>query len=477
MKLTVDEQDNRSTNSGPLWRCTYAAEKYVAVLNVENTETVRTLLQATTPQDGWAALQSMAEYTVWAYSGERGAADRLGVVQGVIAHDFQSNEVARESEEILHQAAAVKQRIEWGWKAFIEGKLDTYFSQVREAEQAVDAAVKGYNEQVQLLTKTLIDNMLAAVGIVVASFIAAVFKDPFSPHIFQVGTALYAIYLFIFPMLFGLISTWQRYKDSQKAFATRKESFSKRLSLDEVERTVGAYVQERETWFRGWFTIAAIAYSIVFLLLVLAIWYVPKYIDAWEDDFAASNAVFGASDSRTAQVIIYGSRFNKEKEVIVKVGNTSFTNVNSPSLIVHGTTVLVFAAQHKHFGMGGTDIQVRQGKAPSVSLRLFGSSPIPEPNVEQWDSLFEGESKNITLHGSNFGSIARVTYQEQELNHKISEDGKRMELSIASQITKNAGEREIRFILNNGSSVSRKLRVEPIKPLANKRATFPLGRR
>ena len=187
------------------------------------------------------------------YSGERGAADRLGVVQGVIAHDFHSRDIAIDGQELLQHAVALKQRIEWGWKAFIEGKLDTYFSQVREAEQAVDTAIKGYNEQVYLLTKTLIDNMLAAVGIVVVSFLAAVFKDPFNPHVFQVGTTLYALYLLVFSMLFGLVSTWQRYEDSQRAFETRKASLSQRLSVDEVERTVGASVQERETWFKKWF--------------------------------------------------------------------------------------------------------------------------------------------------------------------------------------------------------------------------------
>ena len=462
VKLSVDEQHTPSTNGGPLWQCTYAAEKYVAVLNIGNTEAVRRLLQASAHHDAWAAIDSIAEYTVWAYSGERGAADRLGVVQGVIAHDFHSRDIAIDGQELFQHTVVLKQRIEWGWKAFIEGKLETYFSQVREAEQVVDAAIKGYNEQVQLLTKTLIDNMLAAVSIVVVSFIAAVFKDPFNPHIFQFGTALYILYLFVFPMLFGLLSTWQRYKDSQRAFETRKESLSKRLSVDEVEGTVGASVKEREIWFKEWFKKVAVTYIIVLLLLVLSIWHVPNYISAWEDDFTVSNVSFGIADSRTAQVRIYGSRFNKEKEIVVKIGDVQFTNVNSPSLLVHGTTVLVLAAQQKDFGVDGTDIQVRQGKALSFSLYLSGPSPIPEPNVEKWDSIFEGESKNIMLHGLNFDSIARVVFQDQELDHKTSEDGKKMELVISNHITKHPGEREIRFILNNGSSISRKLRVESL---------------
>jgi hypothetical protein len=364
VKLSVDTQNTSGTNAGPLWQCTYAAEKYVSVLNIGSTEAVRMLLQARTQHNMWMAIHSLAEYTVWAYSGERGAADRLGVIQGVIAHDFHSRDIATDGQELLQHAVALKQRIEWGWKAFIEGKLDTYFSQVREAEQAVDTAIKGYSEHVQVLTKTLIDNMLAAVGVVVASFIAAVFKDPFNPHIFQVGTTLYALYLLVFPMLFGLISTWQRYKDSQRAFETRKASLSKRLSVDEVERTVGGSVQKREIWFKGWFKKVAITYSIVLILLVLSIVYVPTYMAAWQDDFTASQVAFGASDSRTVQVRIYGSRFNKDKEIIVKVGNASFTNVNSPSLIVHGTTVLVLTAPHQDFGVDGTDIQVRQGQAP-----------------------------------------------------------------------------------------------------------------
>jgi hypothetical protein len=82
--------------------------------------------------------------------------------------------------------------------------------------------------------------------------------------------------------------------------------------------------------------------------------------------------------------------------------------------------------------------------------------------VEKCDSLFEGESKTVTLRGFHFDSIARVIYQEQNLYHKIAENGKTMELAITSQMTQNPGEKEIRFILHNGLTIARELRVEPV---------------
>lgn len=285
----VPASDSNALKSDPktvapsTWRATYTAESYVAEVAFGHEDALKqALADLNAPSYPWDLPLTLATMALWAYTGEQdrvlGRSDRIHVLQGVIAHTLQGNDSLLNYREIVRQAGHLKQEVEWGWAAFVEGKLNVYFSRVRDVEQMVDSLVKSFSEQVQALTKALTDNMLAAVGVVVGSFIAAVFKDKFNSAIFQLGLVVYAIYLVFFPGLIGLISTWQRYRDSLDAFNQRRVEFSKRLFPDEVNKIVGTTVQERQDGFKKWLVIAAIAYVAVVIALVIAAMLVPGIV-------------------------------------------------------------------------------------------------------------------------------------------------------------------------------------------------------
>ncbi len=262
--ITVLYTADHASLTGNVWRATYAAQNYVAEVVIENAQTI-------TAQPA-IALSEIAE---WVYSDKRYKSDRLKVVQGVISHGLQGNDPSSNYRELLNKADHFKSEIDWGWTAFIEGKLEIYFSRVREVEQAVDATVKDFNEQIQALTKTITDNALAAVGVIVGSFIAALFGDKFNAQIFRYGLGLYAIYLFIFPGLIGLTQTWQRYSTAKFSFDKRKNDFCKRLSRSNVEDIIGTTVEVLQNRFKLWFTVTIAVYLIVIALLAFAIWATP----------------------------------------------------------------------------------------------------------------------------------------------------------------------------------------------------------
>ena len=56
---------------------------------------------------------------------------------------------------------------------------------MKELEETVEDTTKDYNDQVHSLTKTAIDNVLAAVAVIVGSFLAAMFKSPFQEDAFR----------------------------------------------------------------------------------------------------------------------------------------------------------------------------------------------------------------------------------------------------------------------------------------------------
>jgi hypothetical protein len=260
----------RSMRSADLWSITFATDKSAATIELGDASAVRAAMR-----DRWEAARTLAHRAAWVYEDERRVGDRLTIVQ----HAFAG--VLRDSpslEELLAQCGEIDKRIQGGWDTFLNGELDKYLAHIKELEATVDATTKGYSEQVQSLTKSLTDSMVAAVAVVIASFIAAMFKTPFDPYVFQFGSAIYAVYLFIFPLCIGLTAAWQRFEDSRITFQQRKRDYGKRLTERWVEQQVGDTVGKRERWFLGWLAATAACYLAVIALLVFGIFAVPAHV-------------------------------------------------------------------------------------------------------------------------------------------------------------------------------------------------------
>jgi len=217
------------------WIATFVAERNSVPVDVD----------AAALLPGTDAARAIGRRTRWVYEGDKQVADRLTIAQNVIAHVLEDAETSMRAPELVRQAEEIAKRIEGGWKAFIGQKLDKYFGQIKQLEDTVDATSRAYDEQVQALTKALIDSMLAAVGVVIGSFIAAMFKSPFQKYVFWFGTGVYLVYLVAFPIGVGLSVTWIRFRAARAAFATRRKAFEERLTPAGVDEIVGKTVERR----------------------------------------------------------------------------------------------------------------------------------------------------------------------------------------------------------------------------------------
>ena len=181
------------------WNFTFKEDKYLARVEVSNFAEIAQALIANNQGVPWEAAQTIGRLVNWVYSEERAVDNRLIVTQIVIAGSLQDNRPSNNLKELIRKASELHERVCLRWDSFIEEKLEKYFLQIKELEQTVEATTKSYNEQIESLTKTLTDNMLAAVGVLVGTFIAAIFTSPFKPSIFLVGAGIYSRVPYHFP--------------------------------------------------------------------------------------------------------------------------------------------------------------------------------------------------------------------------------------------------------------------------------------
>lgn len=267
------------------WMAIYAAEGQIARVSWNGSGSPAAGLQDDVFEKGAASLGKIAE---WAYSGERPSADRLTVVRDVIVRSLVSNPPHTNYPLLVGQAAALRERTESSWNAFIEGKLDRYFSHVRELEAVVEATLKAASEQMDALTKALTDSALAAVGVIVASFLTAIFKDHFNPVVYQLGVGAYIIYLALFPCLIGLTASYLRFRALVQGLEERRQSFQQRLSAEEVDKIINKGFSSIEWRYWLWFWISAFIYLLLVFLLLWSISAVPDFVASGNQPAAAN---------------------------------------------------------------------------------------------------------------------------------------------------------------------------------------------
>jgi hypothetical protein len=440
------------------WVFTFSADKYSTKVEVKKTDEIAEAINSTSIGPPWLAAQTLGEMADWIYNEDGGVRNRRKIVQVAITDALQGNEPAKNLQRLIEKAPDIYARVKELWETFMKDRLDEYFLRRHELEQTVKLTTDSHNDQIQSLTKTLTDNMLAAVGVVVGSFIAAIFKSPFETYIFWIGTGVYLAYLIVFPIGVGLVSARQRFKNSQISFQTSENEFIQLLGVDDVKKIVGSTVKNSEKRFANWFAFTTLTYAVVVLLLLSAIWKIPNEIRKWGDNFEAADVAYSQPvTSEVVPLLIHGSNFDKEKEIVVRIGDLAFTNTDGETLKVHGSTVLTLSPKQKELLRAKMNnswfLTVKQGTAEEKKLALpNGAAPIPHPVFEKWITA-KGKVKGIEVDGTNLGSILQVSLDGAKVEFTVSNNGNRLELTSDSAPKSPWGGKTLAMTLKNGESM------------------------
>lgn len=200
-------------------------------------------------------------YAVDSSTSTEWTSDRLPFVQTRLAQILEGRPDDAKLKGFVGSAQYLLQGLQWEWKAFVEGRISSYLQSRKELETTVGETVVSFRERTTDLVKGLSDAALAAVAVLVGTFLASTFKDPFNADLFRIGMIVYAVYVLVFP---GLLSTGAgilRFRSAKGDFDARLSSF-KRMLGDETDEIVGQRVAKasRDYW------IAVVLVGILYLV-------------------------------------------------------------------------------------------------------------------------------------------------------------------------------------------------------------------
>ena len=206
-------------------------------------------------------VMAWSELVDWVYAEKRSVGDRLAVLQNVICREVWGGDAEHAFLLLLPQMPAVLQRVKHSWKAFIENRVDAFFTKVQNLEDHVAATVRSVADQTTALLKRLIETMLAAVAVVIAALaLPAASRGEVNLRVLWWGILVYAVYVLVFPVLVGLISQYQEYLELETGFEERYQRFARQLPLYLLNEVGREPVDRGVRRYRVWFFVTIVAY-------------------------------------------------------------------------------------------------------------------------------------------------------------------------------------------------------------------------
>lgn len=222
-----------------------------------------------------AGVEGLWNILEWAYDSTWSLGERQPLVQIAMVDALNAVQADRRYRLLLENAPRIHDNLEWNWRELLEDKVDTYLSQVQQVEMHVSDAVTSHSEQVTQLVKGVSETMLAAVGVTLASFVAALFGDNFDVMVFRIGVWAYVTYVFFFPLLYSLSNQLGRYRALERQFRYRRRRFDQRLHAEWVDEIVGDEVDASRRRFWFWFRVTVTVYFLVLAAAVVAAFEIP----------------------------------------------------------------------------------------------------------------------------------------------------------------------------------------------------------
>jgi len=249
---------NRSNYGNSSFQCAYSNTERTVLLRLGDQEFKHNL----TP--------ILPRLMLWISGGKDN--DRLTIFQSVVARELNEAEPTNNYNYFVTRQDQIFDDARWHHRVFINGKIGKHFEEFQKVADYMAQTSKQVSEAIETTTKGLTETLLATIGAILASFLAALVENKTQGVIFLISMRVFAGYL-AFVAIYRMISIRQGYNLLKKESATRATIYSEVLGVHRVNPLLES-LNQRKVLFENWFAVTVVVYC----LLVLLIWRLSTYV-------------------------------------------------------------------------------------------------------------------------------------------------------------------------------------------------------
>jgi hypothetical protein len=243
-------------------RCVRNGDDFLAYFaNSERSATVALQSVSSDPPDR----NLLAKFAIWPYAGQE--ADRVEFLQNAFARELDKEGGEENLNTLIKELGRLLDEARWHYRVFVDAEIDKHFERVRDFSKYIGEVHKEVSASLNAVTKNLVDTLLATVGIVVLTLLAALVDNKTQGSIFTVAMRGYAVYLVLFQVVYRLGSIWHSYQLENLQLAEYNAEYSRLLTKRQFEAAIRP-LERRKRQFVKWFwgTVG------IYLVVAAAIW-------------------------------------------------------------------------------------------------------------------------------------------------------------------------------------------------------------
>lgn len=266
----------------PLIVADFRGGAHVAAITIDEAEEV--------PGATAERLSAVGSLVSWCYQFDAGedtpdwTADRLPFIQTKVAQALEGRDERDRLAGFVATMPDLHAGVTWHWKAFIEGKVSDYLDRISNLEDAVAETVDKHANRAAELVESMNKTMLAAVGVLIGTFIASAFSSKFNEDLFAFGMYTYGVYVLLFPLIAGLLSNRSQMWHAKASFQSKRKRFNETLYKDKVDEIVGQRVEDAENRYRRTMFVVGLVYVTLVVVLVIGAGTVPNLVETAPPD-------------------------------------------------------------------------------------------------------------------------------------------------------------------------------------------------
>ena len=252
---------NRSSFHDNVFECTYSSSEQVISLKID---------QSISWEGNNKVLYQAA---LWPYQGKD--TDRLVFFQNVVARKVDENESSTGVDAFKRHISSILSDARWHYRIFIDGQITKHFDQIENMVRFVSGVSKEIGESIDAVTKSIVEALLAAIGVIVLSILTTLVDNKINQEMFILAVRAYAVYLLVFQVGFRMGSIFHSHiltiKDSNEQVAF----FNSQLGKAKVELLIKP-ITRRKLQFIYWFLIS----SIIGIIISIGLFLFPQQLQA-----------------------------------------------------------------------------------------------------------------------------------------------------------------------------------------------------
>jgi hypothetical protein len=201
-------------------------------------------------------VSALADLAKWLYGG-RGT-DRRNIFQNIVARGLANDDPEINYPSFAARAPQLLKDAIWQHQVFIDGKITKHFDELQKVIGYVGDINKKISEAIDSVTKSLTDALLATIGVLVLTVLAALVKKDTSIEIFSLSTEIYAWYVFIYAAL-RMGSIGHSYRLLSREASVQVGEYQSALQIDRIT-DLSSSLKKRRHQFHFWFWLTVVLY-------------------------------------------------------------------------------------------------------------------------------------------------------------------------------------------------------------------------